>query len=189
MHRRLVLVLLVAIVLSMSSYAVLAAPDGKPHAKEITTTLYDVDGNNVGEILFVHTESGNLEVTVTVTDLPRGYYTLAIFDSDRCDSSDSQPFASLGDPLPVVDASISDPFGGLLPFYVMLSGQGNITYTTDRVSLGMMLGNHGDGSAVVVQAMPAASDAPATTSAQQTALTSATAPQGARVACGVVGAD
>jgi Cu/Zn superoxide dismutase len=186
-HRRFaVIVVMLGIVLSLGTYTVLGYSGvPKPHVKEATTVLFDVDGHEVGQIIFRHAETAGMIVEAKITDLPQGYYTFAIHDSDRCDPSGE--FASVGERIVIEALSFTDPYGGLLPIYVMRTGRGDVTFSTDRIGFETLFAQD-YGRTVVVSALPDSAETGNTASAQQPALIS-NASEGQRVACGVPGVE
>jgi Cu-Zn family superoxide dismutase len=161
--------------------------------EELTATLVDPGGTEVGTVTFTEVEGG-MQVSADVTGLPPGFHGFHVHAIGRCAPDSASPsdpsmtgdFLSAGGHLGAGDADHGEHAGDLPTRYVTGSGTGSLTVVTQALNVADLTDN--DGSAVLVHAgrddyaniperyAPAGPDE----------VTRSTGDAGGRIACGPV---
>jgi superoxide dismutase, Cu-Zn family len=124
---------------------------------ELTATLVDPEGAEVGTVTFEDAEEGT-EVSVDVTGLPPGFHGFHVHAVGVCEPDSANPsdpamtgdFLSAGGHVGVGDSDHGEHPGDLPSLYVAESGTGSMTAVTDALALADLTDD--DGSAVMVHA-------------------------------------
>jgi Cu-Zn family superoxide dismutase len=160
---------------------------------ELTATLVDPEGAEVGTVTFEEVDEGT-EVSVDVTGLPPGFHGFHVHAIGVCEPDSANPsdpsmtgdFLSAGGHVGAGESDHGEHPGDLPSLYVGESGAGSMTAVTDALALSDLTDD--DGSAVMVHAghdnyanvperyVPGGPDE----------MTRNTGDAGARVACGTV---
>ena len=166
-----------------------AAPGG-----ELTATLLDAAGAEVGTVAFAEVEAGT-EVSVEVTGLPPGFHGFHVHAVGRCEPDSVSPsdpamtgdFLSAGGHLGADTAAHGAHAGDLPLLHVTEAGTGSLTAVTDALTPADLA--DADGSAVMVHANSDnyANIPEVYAPAGPNPTTLATGDAGSRIACGTVG--
>jgi Cu-Zn family superoxide dismutase len=142
-------------------------------------------GASVGDVMFTQ-EGGRVMLDVTVSGLPAGFHGFHIHNVGQCNAPD---FASAGSHFDMMAMDNAPMHAGDLPsLLVNQDGTASLDVATDRFSVEDLL--DGAGTAVVVHADPDNfANIPSRYAPVPDATTLATGDAGARIACGVIGAD
>ncbi len=169
-----------------------AASPGAP-AGELTATLVDPDGTEVGTVTFGEVEGG-MQVSAKVNGLPPGFHGFHLHAVGACEPDSPNPadpsmvgdFLSAGGHIGAGESDHGGHPGDLPTLYVTGSGDGSLTAVTDALTPADLTDD--DGSAVMVHAdrdnyahiperyAPGGPDE----------MTRNTGDAGSRIACGVV---
>ena len=161
-----------------------------------TATLKDADGGDVGTVEFTEAEEA-MELHVQATGMEPGFYGLHIHAVGECEPESAAPdnpdrtgaFLSAGGHLGGTDTKHPEHAGDLPTLLVMESGDGHVTFRTDRLLPKDV--DDEDGSAVMIHSKPDnyaniperyAADGPDDD-------TTKTGDAGDRLACGVIEAS
>ena len=170
-----------------------AAEQTEADSEELSATLVDPDGTEVGTVTFEETDEGT-EVSVEVTGLPPGFHGFHVHAVGVCEPGSVNPsdpsmtgdFLSAGGHVGAGESDHGEHPGDLPSLFVAGSGTGSMTAVTDALALADLTDD--DGSAVMVHASrdnyanvperyaPAGPDE----------MTLNTGDAGARIACGPV---
>ena len=139
--------------------AATGAPSAEAPAGELTGTLVDPAGEEVGSVSFSEAEGGT-EVSVQVTGLPPGFHGLHVHAVGVCEPDSANPtdpsmtgdFLSAGGHLGAGESDHGAHRGDLPSLYVTGSGTGSLTAVTDALTLADLTDE--DGSAVMVHEGP-----------------------------------
>ena len=137
--------------------AAAAAEQSDADAEELTATLVDPDGTEVGTVTFDEADEGT-EVSVDVTGLPPGFHGFHVHAIGVCEPDSANPsdpsmtgdFLSAGGHLGAGESDHGEHPGDLPALYVGRSGTGSLTTVTDALAFADLLDD--DGSAVMVHA-------------------------------------
>jgi|GEM_PF-721325 len=155
-------------------------------------------GKNIGSLSIGQQPDGKSKLTITVGDLSAGYHGFHIHMKGSCDPQSidpatGSPFASAGPHFTLPPVKHSEHSGDLPNLLVAADGTGEATVVTDRFKVGQLF--DGDGSAVVIHALPDnhsnipdrySHPADPTTGTGPDAETLKAGDSGGRVACGVI---
>ncbi len=133
------------------------AQASKPVGGELTATLVDPDGRDVGTATFSETE-GAVQVSVQVNGLPPGFHGFHLHAVGVCEPDSPNPadpsmtgdFLSAGGHIGAGESDHGDHVGDLPTLYVGESGDGSLTAVTDALTLTDLTDD--DSSAVMVHA-------------------------------------
>jgi Cu-Zn family superoxide dismutase len=173
-----------------------AAERAEAGPDELSATLVDPEGTEVGTVTFEETDDGT-EVSVDVTGLPPGFHGFHVHAVGVCEPDSANPsdptmtgdFLSAGGHVGAGESDHGEHPGDLPTLYVAASGTGSLTVVIDALTLADLTDD--DGSAVMVHAArdnyanvperyaPAGPDA----------MTLNTGDAGGRIACGPVEAS
>ena len=171
-----------------------AAEQSEADTDELTATLLDPGGGEVGTVTFDEGDEG-MEVSVEVTGLPPGFHGFHVHAVGACEPDSANPsdpsmtgdFLSAGGHIGAGRSDHGEHPGDLPTLYVAGSGTGSLTTVIDALTLDDLTDD--DGSAVMVHASrdnygnvperyaPGGPDQ----------MTLNTGDAGARIACGTVG--
>jgi Cu-Zn family superoxide dismutase len=134
-----------------------AAGQSEAETGELTATLIDPGGTEVGTVTFDEAEEGT-EVSVDVTGLPPGFHGFHVHAVGVCEPDSANPsdpsmtgdFLSAGGHIGAGESSHGEHPGDLPTLYVAASGTGSLTTVIDALSLADLTDD--DGSAVMVHA-------------------------------------
>jgi superoxide dismutase, Cu-Zn family len=137
--------------------AAAAAEQTEADTKELTATLVDPEGTEVGTVTFDEADEGT-EVSVDVTGLPPGFHGFHVHAIGVCEPDSANPsdpsmtgdFLSAGGHIGAGESGHGEHPGDLPTLYVAGSGTGSLTTITDALSLADLTDD--DGSAVMVHA-------------------------------------
>lgn len=124
---------------------------------ELTATLVDPEGTEVGTVTFEEAEEGT-EVSVDVSGLPPGFHGFHVHAIGVCEPDSANPsdpsttgdFLSAGGHVGAGDSDHGEHPGDLPTLYVAESGTGSLTVVIDALPLADLTDD--DGSAVMVHA-------------------------------------
>jgi Cu-Zn family superoxide dismutase len=170
-----------------------AAGQSGAASDELTATLVDPAGTEVGTVTFEEADDG-MEVSVDVTGLPPGFHGFHVHSIGVCEPDSANPsdpsmtgdFLSAGGHVGAGESDHGEHPGDLPTLYVTAAGTGSLKAVTDALALADLTDD--DGSAVMVHASrdnyaniperyaPAGPDE----------MTRNTGDAGARIACGPV---
>jgi superoxide dismutase, Cu-Zn family len=170
-----------------------AAEQTVADSEELTATLIDPEGTEVGTVTFEEAEEGT-EVSVDVTGLPPGFHGFHVHAVGVCEPDSANPsdpsmtgdFLSAGGHIGAGESDHGEHPGDLPSLYVSQSGTGSMTAVTDALALTDLTDD--DGSAVMVhEARDNYAHIPERyASGGPDEVTLNTGDAGARVACGPV---
>jgi Cu-Zn family superoxide dismutase len=136
-----------------------AAGAGRSQAAtdELTATLVDPRGTEVGTVTFEEADEGT-EVSVDVTGLPPGFHGFHVHAIGKCEPDSANPsdpsmtgdFLSAGGHIGARESDHGEHPGDMPSLYVTDSGSGSLTFVTDALALADLTDD--DGSAVMVHA-------------------------------------
>jgi superoxide dismutase, Cu-Zn family len=137
--------------------AAAAAEQTEADTKELTATLVDPEGTEVGTVTFGEAEEGT-EVSVDVAGLPPGFHGFHVHAIGVCEPDSANPsdpsmtgdFLSAGGHIGAGESDHGEHPGDLPTLYVAESGTGSLTAVTDALALADLTDD--DGSAVMVHA-------------------------------------
>jgi superoxide dismutase, Cu-Zn family len=137
--------------------AAAAAEQTEADTKELTATLVDPEGTEVGTVTFGEAEEGT-EVSVDVAGLPPGFHGFHVHAIGVCEPDSANPsdpsmtgdFLSAGGHVGAGESDHGEHPGDLPTLYVAESGTGSLTAVTDALALADLTDD--DGSAVMVHA-------------------------------------
>ncbi len=132
-----------------------AAEQTEADTDELTATLVDPEGTEVGTVTFEEADEGT-EVSVEVTGLPPGFHGFHVHAVGVCEPDSANPsdpsmtgdFLSAGGHVGVGESDHGEHPGDLPSLYVTESGTGSMTAVTDALALTDITDD--DGSAVMV---------------------------------------
>ncbi len=136
-----------------------AAEQTEADSDELTATLVDRDGTEVGTVTFEEADEGT-EVSVDVSGLPPGFHGFHVHAVGVCEPDSANPatpsmtgdFLSAGGHIGAGEADHGQHAGDLPSLYVDGSGAGSLTTVTDALTRADLTDD--DGSAVMVHANP-----------------------------------
>ncbi|MEU8036167.1 superoxide dismutase family protein [Streptosporangium sp. NPDC049078] len=139
---------------AVSQISQLSSPGPQSSAKAV---IKNTAGKNVGSLSIAEQPDGKSRLTITVGGLPTGYHgfhvhTKGVCDPKAIDPVTGSPFASAGPHFTIPPVKHSDHSGDLPNLLVATDGTGAATVVTDRFRVGQLF--DGDGSAVVIHALP-----------------------------------
>jgi superoxide dismutase, Cu-Zn family len=122
---------------------------------ELTATLVDPEGTEVGTVTFSEEDEGT-EVSVDVTGLPPGFHGFHVHAIGVCEPDSANPsdpsmtgdFLSAGGHIGAGESDHGEHPGDLPSLYVDQSGSGSLTAVTDALAFADLTDD--DGSAVMV---------------------------------------
>ena len=134
-----------------------AAEQTEADSEELTATLVDPEGTEVGTVTFEEVEDG-MEVAVDVTGLPPGFHGFHVHAVGVCEPDSANPadpsmtgdFLSAGGHVGAGESDHGAHPGDLPSLYVAESGTGSMTAVIDALALTDLTDD--DGSAVMVHA-------------------------------------
>jgi Cu-Zn family superoxide dismutase len=134
-----------------------AAGESETETDELTATLVDPAGTEVGTVTFEETDDGT-EVSVDVAGLPPGFHGFHVHAVGVCEPDSANPsdpsmtgdFLSAGGHIGAGESDHGAHPGDLPTLYVAGSGDGSLTTVLDALSLADLTDD--DGSAVMVHA-------------------------------------
>jgi superoxide dismutase, Cu-Zn family len=137
--------------------AAAAAEQTEADTKELTATLVDPEGTEVGTVTFGEAEEGT-EVSVDVAGPPPGFHGFHVHAIGVCEPDSANPsdpsmtgdFLSAGGHIGAGESDHGEHPGDLPTLYVAESGTGSLTAVTDALALADLTDD--DGSAVMVHA-------------------------------------
>lgn len=170
-----------------------AAEQTEADAEELTATLVDPAGTEVGTVDFAETDEG-MELTVEVTGLPPGFHGFHVHSVGVCEPDSASPtdpsmtgdFLSAGGHVGADQSTHGEHPGDLPSLYVAGLGTGSLTAVTDALAIADLTDD--DGSAVMVHAAPDnyANVPERYAPAGPDEMTRNTGDAGGRIACGTV---
>lgn len=130
-------------------------PPGGNTDAAATATLRNAEGSEVGRATFTDT-AGATRIEATITRLEPGFYGFHIHGIGVCEPNSAAPnnaqntgdFLSAGGHLGGDQGDHPDHKGDLPSLLVMSNGEGQLTFTTDRVTLADL--TDADGAAIMV---------------------------------------
>lgn len=133
------------------------AEESDADAEELTATLVDPQGTELGTVTFDEAEEGT-EVSVDVTGLPPGFHGFHVHAIGVCEPDSANPsdpsmtgdFLSAGGHVGAGESDHGEHPGDLPTLYVTESGTGSLTAVIDALALADLADD--DGSAVMVHA-------------------------------------
>jgi superoxide dismutase, Cu-Zn family len=136
---------------------VAAAERTEASIEELTATLVDPEGTEVGTVTFEEADEGT-EVSVDVTGLPPGFHGFHVHAVGVCEPDSANPsdpsmtgdFLSAGAHIGAGESDHGEHPGDLPTLYVAGSGTGSLTVLIDALALVDLTDD--DGSAVMVHA-------------------------------------
>ena len=154
------------------------------HSGKATASLKDAKGKPVGTATFT-TLGDAVKVSVIVSGLPAGFHGMHLHTNGECKASGSEPFTSAGGHLQV-DGNTGHPASGdLVSINVLEDGSGEVTTTTDKVTLDQI-----DGKSIIIHAdADNFGNIPTRYAAKPDEKTLTTGDAGSRIACGVIEAE
>ena len=137
--------------------AAAAAEQTEADTEELTASLVDPEGTEVGTVTFEEAEEGT-EVSVDVAGLPPGFHGFHVHAIGVCEPDSANPsdptmtgdFLSAGGHLGAGESDHGAHPGDLPTLYVTESGTGSLTAVLDALTLADLTDD--DGSAVMVHA-------------------------------------
>jgi superoxide dismutase, Cu-Zn family len=134
-----------------------AAEQTESDTGELTATLVDPEGTEVGTVTFEEADEGT-EVSVDVTGLPPGFHGFHVHAIGVCEPDSANPsdpsmtgdFLSAGGHIGAGESDHGEHPGDLPTLYVAESGTGSLTAVIDALALADLTDD--DGSAVMVHA-------------------------------------
>ncbi len=126
---------------------------------ELTATLVDPEGTEVGTVTFEEDDEGT-EMSVDVTGLPPGFHGFHVHGIGVCEPDSPNPtdpsmtgdFLSAGGHIGAGESDHGEHPGDLPSLHVAASGTGSLTAVLDALTLADLTDE--DGSAVMVHASP-----------------------------------
>jgi len=126
--------------------------------KELTATLVDPKGTEVGTVKFSEVEKG-VQVSAQVTGLPPGFHGFHVHAIGVCEPNSANPsdpsvtgdFLSAGGHIGAGASSHGEHAGDLPSLFVTAAGIGSLTAVTDALTFADL--TDADGSAVMVHAL------------------------------------
>ncbi len=139
--------------------AAAAAEQGGADTDELTATLVDPEGTEVGTVTFEEDDEGT-EMSVDVTGLPPGFHGFHVHGIGVCEPDSPNPtdpsmtgdFLSAGGHIGAGESDHGEHPGDLPSLHVAASGTGSLTAVLDALTLADLTDE--DGSAVMVHASP-----------------------------------
>lgn len=133
------------------------AEQSEADTEELTATLVDPEGTEVGTVTFDEAEEGT-EVSLDVTGLPPGFHGFHVHAIGACEPDSANPsdasmtgdFLSAGGHVGAGESDHGEHPGDLPTLYVTASGTGSLTAVIDALALADL--RDADGSAVMVHA-------------------------------------
>jgi Cu-Zn family superoxide dismutase len=133
------------------------AQQSEASSDELTATLVDPGGTEVGTVTFDETDDGT-EVSVDVTGLPPGFHGFHVHSIGVCEPDSANPsdpsmtgdFLSAGGHVGAGESEHGEHPGDMPTLYVTESGTGSLKFVTKALALADLTDD--DGSAVMVHA-------------------------------------
>jgi Cu-Zn family superoxide dismutase len=133
------------------------AQQTKADTGELTATLVDPGGKDVGTVTFSEEDEGT-EVSVDVTGLPPGFHGFHVHAIGKCEPDSANPsdpsmtgdFLSAGGHIGAGESDHGEHPGDLPSLYVTDSGAGSLKFVTSALTFADLTDD--DGSAVMVHA-------------------------------------
>jgi len=137
--------------------AAVGAQQSDAGSDDLTATLIDPEGREVGTVDFSEEDDG-VELSVEVTGLPPGFHGFHLHSVGVCEPDSVSPtdpsmtgdFLSAGGHIGAGESDHGEHPGDLPSLYVTASGAGSLKAVTDALTLADL--TDGDGSAVMVHA-------------------------------------
>jgi superoxide dismutase, Cu-Zn family len=137
--------------------AAAAAEQTQADTEQLTATLVDREGTDVGTVTFAEVEEGT-EVSVDAAGLPPGFHGFHVHAIGVCEPDSANPsdpsmtgdFLSAGGHIGAGESDHGEHPGDLPTLYVAESGTGSLTAVIDALALADLTDD--DGSAVMVHA-------------------------------------
>lgn len=170
-------------------------PPSATESPEVTVTLQDPDGQEVGTVSMTSVDAGT-EVSVAASGLEPGFHGLHVHEVGLCEPGSASPsdpsttgdFLSAGGHVGVGDSDHGTHPGDLPSLHVTEAGEASLTTVTDAFTPTELVDGDGDGSAVMVHSgaddFANVPERYAPGGPDQDTLD--TGDSGSRVACGVV---
>ncbi|MDN3355051.1 superoxide dismutase family protein [Actinomadura sp. DC4] len=151
--------------------------------------IKDVEGRTVGSLRVEDQGRRKSKITVTAKGLPPGYHGFHIHKKGVCDATSidpktGSPFFSAGPHFDLGAHPHPNHSGDLPPLLISADGTGRTTIVTERFRLRQLL--DGDGSAIIIHALPDNQANVPKRYGKPDAETLRTGDSGARIACGVI---